>query len=236
MFKLLRSYIFWAYERGSVHYDVMVTAILLFMFVSPHFINYNDKPVETVPLCTPAKCSSERPAPPERQQPLHVPGSRRRHGRRNDRRRTPAPPFCGSSNRSPARSRWSATNPSTTRRTRSSPTTPGCSANTWPREQHPTFGSTSDLDPYDRDLPYDRNLRIAASLLFSAVAPMTTPALARAAEARPSRRGSASDGRGQPEVPVRRGRLPLGSLRARRQADDHPDRHDLLQEDRERPP
>jgi hypothetical protein len=50
MFQLLRSYIFWAYERGSVHYDIMVTAILLFMFVSPHIINYNDKPVETVAL------------------------------------------------------------------------------------------------------------------------------------------------------------------------------------------
>jgi hypothetical protein len=50
MFKLIRSYIFWSYERGSVHYDVLVTAILLFMFISPFFINYNDKPVETVAL------------------------------------------------------------------------------------------------------------------------------------------------------------------------------------------
>jgi hypothetical protein len=50
MFKLIGSYIFWAYERGSAQYDVMVTAILLFMFVSPHFIHYNDKPVETVAL------------------------------------------------------------------------------------------------------------------------------------------------------------------------------------------
>ena len=50
MFKLFNSYIFWAYERGSVHYDVLVTAILVFMFVSPHIINYNDKPVETVAL------------------------------------------------------------------------------------------------------------------------------------------------------------------------------------------
>jgi hypothetical protein len=50
MFKLIRSYIFWSYERGSFHYDVMVTAILVFMFVSPHFIDYNDKPVETVAL------------------------------------------------------------------------------------------------------------------------------------------------------------------------------------------
>ena len=50
MFKLLGSYIFWAYERGSVQYDIMVTAILLFMFVSPHIIAYKDKPVETVAL------------------------------------------------------------------------------------------------------------------------------------------------------------------------------------------
>ena len=50
MFKLIHSYIFWAYERGSVHYDVLVTAILLFMFVSPHIIDYKDKPVETVAL------------------------------------------------------------------------------------------------------------------------------------------------------------------------------------------
>jgi hypothetical protein len=50
MFKMIRNYIFWSYERGSFHYDIMVTAILLFMFVSPQFINYNDKPVETVAL------------------------------------------------------------------------------------------------------------------------------------------------------------------------------------------
>jgi hypothetical protein len=50
MFKMIHNYIFWAYERGSFHYDVMVTAILLFMFVSPHFIDYKDKPVETVAL------------------------------------------------------------------------------------------------------------------------------------------------------------------------------------------
>jgi hypothetical protein len=50
MFKLFRNYIFWAYERGSFHYDVMVTAILVFMFVSPRFIDFKDKPVETVAL------------------------------------------------------------------------------------------------------------------------------------------------------------------------------------------
>ena len=50
MTRLLRSYFFWSYERGSFHYDVMVTAILLFIFVSPHFIDFKDKPVKTVPL------------------------------------------------------------------------------------------------------------------------------------------------------------------------------------------
>ncbi|GAC1360183.1 MAG: hypothetical protein NVSMB3_08020 [Acidobacteriaceae bacterium] len=50
MGKLLRSYVFWTYERGSFHYDVMVTLILLFLFLSPHFIDFKDKPVETVAL------------------------------------------------------------------------------------------------------------------------------------------------------------------------------------------
>jgi hypothetical protein len=48
--KLLRSYIWWTYERGSFHYDVMVTLILIFMFVSPHLIDFKDRPVETVAL------------------------------------------------------------------------------------------------------------------------------------------------------------------------------------------
>lgn len=50
MLRILRNYIFWTYERGSFHYDVMVTVILLFLFLSPRWINYHDKPVETIPL------------------------------------------------------------------------------------------------------------------------------------------------------------------------------------------
>ena len=46
MKRVLRNYVFWTYQRGSVHYDVMVTLILLFIFVSPHIINFHDKPVE----------------------------------------------------------------------------------------------------------------------------------------------------------------------------------------------
>lgn len=50
MFKILRGYLFWTYERGSFHYDVMVTLILLFLFVSPHLINFRDRPTEGLAL------------------------------------------------------------------------------------------------------------------------------------------------------------------------------------------
>ena len=48
--KLLRNYIFWTYERGSFHYDVMVTLILLFLFLSPRFIDFKDRPLLITPL------------------------------------------------------------------------------------------------------------------------------------------------------------------------------------------
>ncbi len=44
--KLLKNYLFWTYQRGSFHYDVMVTLILLFLFVSPAFIAFHDRPEE----------------------------------------------------------------------------------------------------------------------------------------------------------------------------------------------
>jgi hypothetical protein len=50
MMRLLSSYFFWSYERGSVQYDVMVTAILLFVFVGPRFIDFKDKPVTIPPI------------------------------------------------------------------------------------------------------------------------------------------------------------------------------------------
>jgi hypothetical protein len=43
--RILRSYFFWTYERGSLHYDVMVTLILLFLFLAPRFIDFKDRPV-----------------------------------------------------------------------------------------------------------------------------------------------------------------------------------------------
>ena len=50
MANLLKSYFWWTYERGSLPYDVMVTLILLFLFVSPRFIDFKDRPTETVAL------------------------------------------------------------------------------------------------------------------------------------------------------------------------------------------
>ena len=50
--RTIKSFIFWSYERGTVQYDVMVTLILLFVFFSPRFINFNDRPTEHSPLST----------------------------------------------------------------------------------------------------------------------------------------------------------------------------------------
>ena len=44
--KTFKGYVWWTYPRGGFHYDVMVTVILLFIFVAPSFISFNDKPVE----------------------------------------------------------------------------------------------------------------------------------------------------------------------------------------------
>ena len=49
LWRTIRGYILWSYERGTLHYDVMVTLILLFVFLSPHLINFKDKPIERVP-------------------------------------------------------------------------------------------------------------------------------------------------------------------------------------------
>ena len=40
----IRGYIWWMYPRGSVHYDIMVTLILAFIFLAPIWINFRDKP------------------------------------------------------------------------------------------------------------------------------------------------------------------------------------------------
>jgi len=43
--RTLKGYFFWTYTRGSFHYDVMVTLILVFIFVAPRFIDFKDHPV-----------------------------------------------------------------------------------------------------------------------------------------------------------------------------------------------
>lgn len=45
----IRSYILWQHERGTLHYDIMVTLILIFVFFSPRVINFNDKPTALNP-------------------------------------------------------------------------------------------------------------------------------------------------------------------------------------------
>lgn len=42
--QVLSSYFYWTYPRGSVHYDVMVSLILLFIFVTPHLWDFGAKP------------------------------------------------------------------------------------------------------------------------------------------------------------------------------------------------
>jgi hypothetical protein len=44
MKRILKSYFYWTYSRGSFHYDVMVTLILAFIFITPHLWDYGDKP------------------------------------------------------------------------------------------------------------------------------------------------------------------------------------------------
>src|SRR5215467_7454837 len=49
VWRTIKGYIFWTYERGSFHYDVMVTLILAFIFLAPRFINFKDQPAEHLP-------------------------------------------------------------------------------------------------------------------------------------------------------------------------------------------
>jgi hypothetical protein len=44
--QILLSYFYWTYPRGSFHYDIMVTLILIFIFLTPQIPgwSYGDKP------------------------------------------------------------------------------------------------------------------------------------------------------------------------------------------------
>ena len=47
MAQVLKSYIYWTDTRGSFQYDVMVTLILAFIFITPWLWDYGDKPRST---------------------------------------------------------------------------------------------------------------------------------------------------------------------------------------------
>jgi hypothetical protein len=59
MNKTLKSYFFWTHSRGSFHYDVMVTLILLFIFVTPHLWNYGDKPPKDLDTTLPMQVEGD---------------------------------------------------------------------------------------------------------------------------------------------------------------------------------
>jgi hypothetical protein len=40
----LKRFILWEYPRASWQYDVIVGAIVVFIFVTPHFVNFGDRP------------------------------------------------------------------------------------------------------------------------------------------------------------------------------------------------
>ena len=47
--QVLGGYLWWTSPRGSVHYDVMVTLILAFIFLAPLAISFGDKPTVRAP-------------------------------------------------------------------------------------------------------------------------------------------------------------------------------------------
>ena len=49
IWRTIRGYILWQYERGTLHYDIMVTLIIIFVLFSPRVINFNDKPIARKP-------------------------------------------------------------------------------------------------------------------------------------------------------------------------------------------
>ncbi len=59
IWRTIRGYILWSYERGTIQYDIMVTLILLFLFFSPYWINFKDKPVERNPHATGVTVNSD---------------------------------------------------------------------------------------------------------------------------------------------------------------------------------
>ncbi|HZQ93748.1 MAG TPA: hypothetical protein VFA67_01985 [Candidatus Sulfotelmatobacter sp.] len=49
IWRTIRGYILWQHERGTLHYDIMVTLIIIFVLFSPRVINFKDKPISRNP-------------------------------------------------------------------------------------------------------------------------------------------------------------------------------------------
>jgi hypothetical protein len=60
IWRTLKGYLFWTYDRGSFHYDVMVTLILLFIFVAPRFMDFKDQPAGNLPHRVPIAAAEGR--------------------------------------------------------------------------------------------------------------------------------------------------------------------------------
>src|SRR6059058_2464055 len=58
LWRTLGGYLWWTYPRGNVHYDVMVTLILAFIFLTPTGL-FHDKPVARAPHPTEVVVSSD---------------------------------------------------------------------------------------------------------------------------------------------------------------------------------
>ena len=52
VWRTIKGFVFWSYERGTVQYDIMVTLILIFVFFSPLVISFKDRPAERNPNAT----------------------------------------------------------------------------------------------------------------------------------------------------------------------------------------
>ena len=57
--EILKSYFWWTYPRMCFHYDVKVTLILLFIFVTPHLWNYGATPPAIAGPANPIQVSGD---------------------------------------------------------------------------------------------------------------------------------------------------------------------------------
>lgn len=48
VWQTILGYFWWTHKRGSAHYDVMVTVILLFIWLAPSKVDFHDKPAEHI--------------------------------------------------------------------------------------------------------------------------------------------------------------------------------------------